>query len=199
MPEITKISAQRQREDICNISIDGQYAFALSALEVGELRLQVGQTIGQDEVDELAQRADISRSYSLAVRYLATRMRSRAEVVAYLEGKGAADTERVLDRLTEAGLIDDEAFARAWVDDRRHFRPRSRQMLMAELKRKGLGDEAIAEGLRETDELSNAIAIARKRVRIQRSADTQKLYAYLARQGFDGDVIKKALKRLDEE
>ena len=62
-------------------------------------------------------------------------------------GISAETIEAVLSRFTEAGLIDDAAFARGWVESRHHSRGLSRRSLSAELRRQGVGGDDIAEAV----------------------------------------------------
>ncbi len=88
-----------------------------------------------------------------AARFLEVRPRSRAEVRRRLGEAGyRADlVEEAIARLAALGYLDDEAFARAWVESRDRARPRGERALWAELRRKGVADDVIAEVLGERD------------------------------------------------
>ena len=105
--------------------------------------------------------------------------------------------DRVYERLVEKKYIDDEKFARFWVEHRNIAKGTSLRKLTAELRAKGLDAAVIeqalsASGRSNADELAKIIA--KKRARY---ADDQKFMQYLARQGFGYDDIKQALA--DEE
>lgn len=110
-------------------------------------------------------------------------------------GIPAAVTQRVFDRLVEKRYINDEKFARFWVENRNLRKGVSQRKLRAELQAKGVAsgviDEALSDSLRSDDEEIMKI-IAKKRARY---TDEQKLIQYLARQGFGFDEIKSALQR----
>ena len=96
-------------------------------------------------------------------------------------------------RLVEKGYIDDEKFARWWVENRNLRKGTSRRKLQAELAAKGVPGSVVSVVLTETtrsdgNELSKMIE--KKRAKYP---DEQKLIAYLARQGFSYDDIKSAL------
>jgi regulatory protein len=105
--------------------------------------------------------------------------------------------ERVYDRLVTKGYIDDEKFARYWVENRNLTKGSSKRKLVAELRAKGV-EQSIIDGALEkssrsdNDELRKVLA--KKRTKYD---DEQKLIAYLARQGFSYDDIKSALSELD--
>jgi regulatory protein len=59
--------------------------------------------------------------------------------------------DAVMGRLEQVGLVDDEAFARFWVENRDRFKPLSERALSYELKRKGVSDAAIEAALETVD------------------------------------------------
>ena len=108
-------------------------------------------------------------------------------------GVSQAVADRVFERLVEKGYVDDEKFARFWVENRNQTKGASRRKLEAELRAKGLASSTIAEAFGETerndvDELQKIIAKKRSRY-----SDEQKLMQYLARQGFAYDDIRSVL------
>lgn len=107
---------------------------------------------------------------------------------------------RVLDRFTDVGLIDDAAYAHAWVDSRHHGRGLGRRALAAELRRKGIADELAAEALAEVssdDEVAAARALVRRRLASMRglSGDvaTRRLVAMLGRKGFGAGLAYRVV------
>ena len=115
--------------------------------------------------------------------------RSRSELAGKLAAKGVPDdlAARLLDRFEEVGLVDDEAFARAWVSSRGSGKGLARRALAQELRRKGVADDAAREALDEIDpaeEEATARALVRKKLRSMQGHSGQ---------GVDGD---KATRRL---
>ena len=119
--------------------------------------------------------------------------RSRKELADKLAKKdvpaelGAA----LLDRFEEVGLVDDGAFARAWIASRQPGKGLARRALAQELRRKGIDDEVAREALDEIDpddEDSAARALVRKKLRTMRGLDhdkaTRRLVGMLARKGY---------------
>jgi regulatory protein len=78
-------------------------------------------------------------------------------------GVPAEAAEAVLSRFTDAGLIDDAVFARAWVESRHHSRGLSRRSLSAELRRHGVDAEEIREAV-DTVDPEQEVATARRLV-----------------------------------
>jgi regulatory protein len=142
-----------------------------------------------------------------ALKLLERTRRTRRDLERRLKEKDfdAATIASTLDRLTEVGLIDDVEYARAWLAGRWGRKPSGWRRLVQELRAKGISEED-AERARELlsergsapDEVGSAaklVAQARKRyARLEPQAQRQRLYALLARRGYDGDVIRRALE-----
>lgn len=142
-----------------------------------------------------------------ALKLLERTRRTRRDLERRLKEKDfdAATIATTLDRLTEVGLIDDVEYARAWLAGRWGRKPSGWRRLVQELRAKGISEED-AERARELlsergsapDEVGSAaklVAQARKRyARLEPQAQRQRLYALLARRGYDGDVIRRALE-----
>lgn len=109
------------------------------------------------------------------------------------KGFPALVTTQVYDRLVDKGYINDEKFARYWIENRHLHKGASKRKLQAELQAKGVEGTVInrllAESSRSDEEELRKI-IQKKRGRY---LDQQKFVQYLARQGFDYDIIKRAL------
>ena len=89
----------------------------------------------------------------LCLRLLTGRPRTRAQLAEAMHRRGVPDdaAATVLARFTEVGLIDDAAFARAWVESRHHGRGLARRALSAELKQRGVDGEEISAAVSALD------------------------------------------------
>jgi regulatory protein len=94
-----------------------------------------------------------TQARQICLRLLTVEPRTRAQLAQVLHRRGvpAEAAEAVLSRFTEVGLIDDAAFARAWVESRHHSRGLSRRSLSAELRRRGVDSEEIREAVDTLD------------------------------------------------
>lgn len=209
--KITGISVQKKDTNRLNVFIDGRYRFSLDALQFVELGVKVGAEVTPEQLEVLEQESGFGKLYVRALDYCLMRPRSQKEVREYLQRKTRATrtklgtmrpgattetVERVFARLLEKGYLDDEKFTRYWLENRRQKKGASRRKLEAELLQKGISRLAIDRFLDEsdrTDEEEIKKIIAKKE---RRYPDEQKLMAYLARQGFGFDTIRRAL---DEE
>ena len=215
--KITAISAQAKNPDRVNVSVDGKYRFSLDISQVIELGVKADREYDEAELLELETESQFGKLYARALEYCLMRPHSSREVRDYLYRKTRAtkyksrngelkeragtsqeNATRVYDRLLERGYIDDEKFARYWVENRNQIKGASRRKLQAELRAKGIESSIIETALAETDRTDEdelAKIIAKKRARY---SDEQKMMQYLARQGFSYDDIQSALKEDSE-
>ena len=198
--KITALKLQKKNRQRVNVYLDGEYAFGLHALLAAPLK--VGQSLSPEEIEQLRERDALEVAYERALDFLSYRPRSRAEVEAYLQRHRVPDptVRSVIERLSTAGLLDDEAFARYWVENREAFRPRGQRSLRFELRRKGVPDAVVEEAIEEVDEAESAYRAARDRARQLSHLDYQVFYrrlsGFLQRRGFDYEVVKETVKRL---
>ena len=135
---------------------------------------------------------------NVCLRLLTVRARTRAELEAQLTKRGYPDdvSARVLDRLTEVGLIDDEDFAEQWVRSRHLNAGKGKRALAVELRKKGVDDEVISAALADLDpaaEWQRAEQLVRDKLRRERLDDTpetdvkvtRRLVGMLARRGYN--------------
>ena len=200
---ITALKPQKKNRERVNVYLDGRYTFSLTAIEAATLRR--GQFLSDQEIKDLLERDSFQKAYDRALRFLSYRPRSEGEMRRYLQGKrvSPAIEAEVVERLTLAGLLDDQAFASYWVENRESFKPRGRHALRYELRQKGLGEEIIALALEDIDEEDSAYrALINRAGRIaplDRGAFRKKLGSFLRRRGFSYEAINAALERAGQE
>ncbi len=201
---ITALVAQKRNKRRVSVYLDGDFAFGLALIEAA--KLHKGQHLSDADIQALRTRDDAERAYERALNFLSYRPRSRVEVRRNLRKHAAAPEiiDQTLERLERAGLVDDAAFARYWVENRQRFRPRSRRALRYELRQKGLDDADIDAALQEVDALAMAYEAARRyQRRIPQDADSntfrRRLSSYLARQGFAYELTREVVHTLLEE
>lgn len=196
---ITALKFQRRNKERVNVYLDGEYAFGLTAIEAA--RLREGQVLSEAEIAALKAQDERQRAFDQAVRFLSYRPRSRAEVERYLRGKRVAGEviTDVVERLERANYLDDEAFARFWVENREQFKPRSRRALRYELRQKGMSDQVIAQVLNDLDDEAAAWRAVEGRLSrwagLTRDELRQKMMGYLSRRGFDYEIINSIFEK----
>ena len=148
---------------------------------------------------------------AICLRLLTAGPRTRAQLATALHKRRipAEVAESVLSRFAEVGLIDDAAFARAWVESRHHGRGLARRVLSAELRQRGVSDGEVRSAvglLGPQDELATARRLVAKRLPASRGkpmpARARQLMGMLARKGYPAglaaQVVREALEQEQE-
>jgi regulatory protein len=201
MARITAIEAQKKNPERVNVYLDGEFAFGLARIVAGWL--QVGQTLTPDKIAQLQVEDKREAAYQQALLFLSYRPRSLSEIRQNLRKHQLAEAliEDTLDRLQQQGLANDEQFARAWVENRNNFRPRSRRALRVELHQKGLDGELIEAVLDENVD-DEALAYQAALLRVHKLEGLEwpdyrrKLSDFLARRGFPYSIISPTVRKV---
>ncbi|MDF1501215.1 MAG: RecX family transcriptional regulator [Anaerolineales bacterium] len=194
---VTALKIQKKNPNRVNVYLDDQFGLGLHKTLASELR--VGQGLSQEEINSFLSRDEVEKAYQRALRYLSRRPHAEKEIRDKLSrNRIPSDVcERVIDRLRDASLLDDAAFAEAWVEDRGLYRPRSAKALRHELKQKGVHAAAIDQALSEFDDEEAAWQAGKKAVRRYRSLPEEtavrRMTAYLARRGFSYRLARKVV------
>ncbi len=206
---ITDVQTQRRNEVRRSIFVNGEFALGVSEEIYVKFALFKGRVVSREFLEEVRLADELYRCKQTAIRYLGRRMRSTQEVERKLAEKGflpepIAATLKFLD---EYQMLDDQAFARSFINDQLLRRPVGRRRLNAELRRKGLGKDEITESISSSvgdeDELANAFAAAAKKAPNIRHDDPRKwdrtMASFLAGRGFGWDVVEKVLAHYRKE
>jgi SOS response regulatory protein OraA/RecX len=148
---------------------------------------------------------------AIVLRQLSMAPRSRAQLEKKLRQRGCEDdvAAKVLDRMTEVGLIDDEAYAQMLVRSKQSDKGLARRALAHELRKQGIDQEIADEALGQVgagDERLRAEQLVAKKLRSMRGlapeVQTRRLAGLLARKGYSGEVawpiIRDAVDGLPE-
>ncbi|MDY7086252.1 MAG: regulatory protein RecX, partial [Actinomycetota bacterium] len=149
-----------------------------------------------------SEQSEGERAREICLRQLAVRPRTRAELAKLLARKEISEEviAEVLDRYDEVGIIDDAAFARAWVTSRHHGRGLARRALANELRQRGVDAEVASEALEtvdDEDEAATARALVDRKLRTATGppdAVFRRLVGMLARKGYSAGVAIRAVK-----
>jgi regulatory protein len=201
---ITALKAQKRNPERINVYLDGEYAFGLARIVAAWLK--IGQELTAEKIAQLRKKDALEKAYGTALHLLSYRPRSEQEIRRKLLEKGFDDEEcsTVLERLKNAGLSGDAEFAQAWAENRQAFRPRSRRMLTAELRQKGVADNDIEQalnGLPEEEQLAYDAAIRsiRKWQGLDHETFRKRLSGFLARKGFNYDAVSATVRKVWNE
>ncbi|HEX6270764.1 MAG TPA: RecX family transcriptional regulator [Anaerolineales bacterium] len=203
MKKITAIQAQKKQPGRVNIHLDGEFAFGLARMVAAWL--SVGQELSEEKIQRLQLEDARERAFQQAMLFLSYRARSEAEIRQNLRKHEIPEpvVDHTIERLRQDGLANDKEFARAWVENRSIFRPRSRRMMTMELRQKGLDDEAVKSAIEAVDDETLAYEAAQKRAPRLRDLEwnefRKKLSDFLARRGFSYSVIAPVVTRIWNE
>ena len=141
------------------------------------------------------------RASASAIRHLARRPRTEAEVRAHLRRKFPHDVvEQVIQDLSEQDLIDDAKFAQLWTESRLRAKPRSAWLVKRELINKGVASHIADDAVSDCDDAQNAHRAAAAYSRRLHGADYEtfhrRLYGYMGRRGFSASISRSVISSL---
>ncbi|OQR58813.1 recombination regulator RecX [Streptomyces maremycinicus] len=184
----------------------------------GRRRRGFGEASAEDEGTSSSSRAEeqegssgdpAERARAICLRLLTGTPRTRKQLADALRKREIPDdvAEEVLSRFEEVGLINDGAFADAWVESRHHGRGLARRALAQELRTKGVDPELIEEAVAQLDseqEEETARELVARKLRSTRGLDRDKrlrrLAGMLARKGYpEGMALRVVRQALEAE
>lgn len=174
----------------------------MSVDELLRFGLHEGQQLTAEELHDFRTQSLTGKAKQAALAKLARRAHSTQEIRDYLRRKRYEPEaiEQVLQDLQNQHLLNDEAFARTWVAERRQLKQRSTRELQAELRRKGVDASVVKAVLEdsEDDELAALKQLIAKKQGLSAYKDENKLIAYLQRKGYSYHTIKAVLSSPEE-
>ena len=209
MPTITAITPTPRHPGRFELLVDGKSFATLSLDALERLRLVVGGNVAGLE-ERIAHEAAALRTYDRALNMLAFRGRASKELARSLARKGEPKelVDRAIERLTEQGLLDDAAFAESFTRTKVLGAKQSRRRVQQDLARKGVArdvtDAAIAAVFEEeqVDQREIVEQAARKKLvslrKLEPLVRRRRLYAFLARRGYDSEDIRAAMDAVGE-
>lgn len=211
MPQISKLKAQKNRQRV-NIYLDGKYATSLDLITVTKLGLKVGMTVSQTKLHKLISAHQFQKLFRLVTNFLSYRPRSEKEIKTYLQRKWRAETtkeqhrkniEKIIVKLKQQKLVNDQEFANWWINQRQEFRPRGKRLLKLELRQKGIDIQLIEKALTKYDEFAAALRVTKKQMKSLKKLESlkakQKLKNLLFRRGFNWEVIQRVVDELTKQ
>ena len=206
MPVVTALEAQKNNPERVNVYLDGQFAFGASALVIAAHHVSRGRELSDADIEALEGDDSAERAYNAALNFLSYRPRSAREIRDYFRRKAADPqvVEAVIERLQRVNLVNDDEFARFWVENRQNFRPRGARALRVELRQKGLATETIETALQSIgDETEIALEAGRKKMRSYRTLGDRdflsRMIGFLQRRGFAYAVASRTAGSLLQE
>ena len=198
--KITDITPQKHNKGRVSIYADGKYAFSMDEVDCVLNKLKVGNDITPDDIRRLGIEANRSKAMSKAVDVLSRKPVTARDMVDILEQKGYDNdvSASVTHELTELGYIDDEAYARLYMDyaAERHYGPAK---IRYELGRHGVSSHVIADVMdeREDDPIEELAQMVLSKYRdcdLHDMKQCQRVTRYLASRGYGFDVIGEVIR-----
>lgn len=201
MPTITKIAAQKQAGRY-NIYLDGQYAFPVAESVLIKHRLLKGRVLDKVQIAQITTDDEIAKAYGTALDYLSYQLRTEHEVSQKLLSQGVppAQIEMVCKKLRAEGLLDDRAYAAAFVRTVMKTELKGPAVIRQKLRAKRVGELEIDDALAQFTpawQLTNATKLATKLLaryaRQPARRQREKVQLGLRTQGYESDVVAAAL------
>jgi len=210
MNTITQITEHPRKPGRYVVDVDGKQFAIVTADALAATKARIGVVVDNRLAAHLNEANELTAAYDRALNLLAFRARSARELQRRLVQKGVTveRADRVIAKLREAGLIDDADFARQLTRSKMSAGT-SRRRVHQELFKRGVprevADEAVEqvveeEGLTDAESIER---IARKKWRTLHGLDDptrrRRLFAFLARRGFDSDDVSRVVRQLAGE
>jgi len=205
---ISEVAGVHGRSDRLRIALNGTMIGDVTLDFVADQVVREGRSVSREEAADVKAAVARTRVLDKALDLLAVRARSSRDLRIRLRRAGAPDHDISwsIDRLAAQGFVDDAAYARQVARAKVLSGGVSRRKVVKVLRQRGVSaevaDEAIDATLAdvELDEHGAALAAAQKRLRSLAALDPQvkrqRLYAFLARRGYEGDVVRRVLREV---
>lgn len=211
---ITGVSPQKKNPNRFNVFLDGKYAFSAARENILKYHLKTGGSLDKGIFEKIVFDENFEEIYGKVLRFLSYRVRSEKEVEErlkkYLEKSVKSKTarqeimEKVLKRLKDLSLVDDEQFALSYVEGKiKSSKGLGKRIVARQLLKKGISEDLVEKNLSKYDlgvELKKAFKLAEKKARItQGRCEVEikgKVYRYLYGKGFSTEVIQEAIRKV---
>lgn len=206
--KITDIRQAVKNQNRVNVFVDNEYSFSLDIAQLVDFKLKIGTELSQTDVNKYQHASSYGKVYQRVLEWVLSRPRSIRETEDYLrkkqydlkkqEDKNAAleneEIEKIISTLISKKYLDDETYAKYYVENRFTKKGISVKRLRMELNKKGISnsiiEEVMSSGVRNDEEEIKKI-IAKKRSKY----DDEKLTNYLLRQGFDYELVRTLIQQ----
>lgn len=206
MAIITKITTQKHSTDRFNIYLNGEYAFSVDQDVFIKYELKKGIELDELDIVEIQYGDDVKKAFNKALEYLSYRMRSIKEIVDHLKSKEIPEQviNEVIVKLKDYRYVDDFEFAKAYVRSGWKTNGKGPNVIVQELKIKGIEQQIIEKALFEYDESSQieeAMKHAYKALNKNKNLSSillkQKVEQYLIRKGFTSNVVSIVINEME--
>lgn len=205
---ITAIEPLRSDSTMRRVRVGGKTIATVRAADMEAMELAVGLDWTEQLAQKVQRAVETHQARGAALWLLNRRAYSCGELIDRLARKGHSNqiAGSIAQELATAGLIDDEAYARAIARETVATKPASQEFLARKLRGRRIDDDLAQrialETLADVDLVEATTQYARKRLHamptVSRTTATRRIVAALARRGFDADTIAATLGRLNQ-
>ncbi len=187
--KITKLEYQKKDPNRVNIYVDEKFAVGLEVNDLVKLGLYNGQELSLEEFNKIVGESEFGKLFNGALNFLSFRPRSEWEIRHKLKFKTKDQPliESVITKLKKINQINDEDFAKWYIDQRRTFRPKGKRAIEMELRRKGVKVK-VESNISETELAKRAL------LKFRGERTKPRLFRFLASRGFDWQTIEDVVK-----
>ena len=204
MAIITKIEAQKKKEDRVNIYLNEQCVMGIYKELVFTLNLKKGMEIDEDTLRSMLHDEMYIKAKNKALNILSKAPQSEKNIKNKLSNDFDEDIiEEVLDFLRKYNFVDDEDLAQRITNTNLSVNKCGKNKIRQNLYNKGIDRSTIDSVISDIDsdvEFENAMHLAKKRYERVKNEDRNKIYQkisqHLAYKGFSYDIIKRVLNKL---
>lgn len=203
--KITDIQPRDKNSSLLKIYLDEKPYVDVPSVLVENSGLRIGLEIEAIVIEKLIIAEEMIRAKKNALELLQEKIYSKSQITRFLEKEGFRDetVETIVTELIQTGHIRDRKFAVKWIHRRLKSNPRGRMVLKQELIEKGVDKETAEQALNEVcaeDEAKLALQIAQKQskkyTRLPNYVAQRRLHGYLARRGYDSELILKIIQQV---
>ncbi|MGQ9707354.1 MAG: RecX family transcriptional regulator [bacterium] len=203
---ITGLKPQKRSKKRLSVFVDGEFAFSLNKETVAQFGLKEGEAVDEHLLKQVILEEQFRFCRDYAFLLLSYRARSEKELKQRLEKKGYSPEVicRVLDRLKELGVVDDEKIARDYVQDRITIGHKGRFRVRQELLKLGISRPQIEKALKQAPDETQAARMVLEHFlprykRLDKETRKRRLIGLLVRRGFSAETIARVMFKLNPE
>jgi regulatory protein len=206
--KITNIEKQQNDKRRYNIFLDGSFAFGIYDETLLKFGLRCDDVLDEEKISEIKQSDEFNFGKKIAYSYLAFKSRSKTDLIKRLKSKKISEDTigNVIHLLEEQEYLNDEIFAKNYLESKLSTKPVGKRLLQLKLLEKGIDKETTEKTINdnysqqtETEAAERLLKKYQKNLRAKNKLDkNKKSYRYLISRGFDSEIISKVVN-LDNE
>lgn len=201
--KITNIEKQQIDKRRYNVFIDDIFALGIYDETLLKFGLRCNDELDEEKLNEIKQSDEFNFGKKLAYSYLAYKSRSKSDLIKRLKTKKVSENiiDKVIQLLEEQKYLNDETFARNFLESKLSSKPVGKKLLQLKLLEKGIDKETTDKTIEnnysqktETEAAERLLKKYQKNLRVKNKLDKKKKsYRYLVSRGFDSEIISKVV------